>query len=71
MVHTGYKINESTLHRIFVACVVLMEAILPCLNLRPNGCNLATPILVQKRSQLHKTLTLGRFQLVFLRLEWG
>ena len=47
-------IHESTIHRIFVACVVLMEAIFPCFNLRPDDCNLASTILVHKLSQLYK-----------------
>ena len=49
--------HDSTIHRIFVPCVVLMEAIFPCFNLKHDGCNLATAIL-HKVSQLHKTLIL-------------
>ena len=48
------QIYENTIHRFFVACVVLMEAIFPCFNLKPDDCNLATKILVHKLSQLHK-----------------
>ena len=59
-------IHESTLHRIFVACAVLMEVIFACVNLEPDDCNLATTNLVHKLSQLHKTLILGRLWLVFL-----
>ena len=44
------QINESTIYRIFVACVVLMEAIFPCFNLKPDDCNLATTILLHKHS---------------------
>ena len=58
--------HESTIHRIFVAGVVLMEAIFPCFNFQPDDCNLVTTILVQKLSQLHKTLILGNLWLVFL-----
>ena len=33
------QIGESTIHRIFVAWVIFMEAILSCLNIKPdNGC---------------------------------
>ena len=42
-----------------MACVVLMEAIFPCINLKPDDCNVATTILVQNLSQLHKTVILG------------
>ena len=59
------QIHESVIHRMFLPCVVLMEAIFPCFNLRPDNCNLATPILVLKLSQLQKTLILGRLWLVF------
>ena len=41
-------IHESTIHRIFVACVVLIEVIFTCVNLEPDDCNLATTILVYK-----------------------
>ena len=64
-------IYESTIHRIFVTYVVLMEAIFPYFNLKPHDCNLATTILGHKLFQLHKTLILGRLWLVFLQLEWG
>ena len=36
------EIHGSTIHNILVACVVLMEAMLPCFNLKPDDCNLAT-----------------------------
>ena len=52
--------HESTIRKIFVVCVVLMEAIFPCFNLNPDDCNLATTILVHKLSQLYKTLILRR-----------
>ena len=66
------QIHESTVHRVFVAYLVLMEAIIPCFNLGPDDCNLATTtITVHKLSQLHKTLMLGKLRLEFLRLEWG
>ena len=44
-------IHESIIHIIFVACVVLMEAILTCFNLKPDDCNLATTNLLLKLSQ--------------------
>ena len=50
------QIHESTIHRIFAVCLVLMEAIFLCFNLKPDDYNLATTILVHKLSQLHKTL---------------
>ena len=50
------QIHESTIHRIFVACVVLVETIFPCFNLKPDDCNLATTTLVHKFPQLHVTL---------------
>ena len=53
-------IHESTIHIVFVACVVLMEGMFLCFNLKPDDCNLATTILLHKLSQLHKTLMLGR-----------
>ena len=32
-----YKLqNESTIYGILVSCVVLMEAIFPCFNLKPD-----------------------------------
>ena len=49
-----WQIHESTIHRIFVACVVFMEAIFPCFNLKPDDSNPATTILIHKLSQLHK-----------------
>ena len=52
--------HESIINKIFVTCVVLMEAIFPCFNLKPDDCNLATAILGHKFSQSHKTLILGR-----------
>ena len=61
------QIHESTIHRIFAACVVFIEEILPCFNLKRDDCNLTTTILVQKLPQLHKTLE--RLWLVFVRLE--
>ena len=57
---TNY-ILQSTIHRIFVVCAVLMEAIFPCFNLKPDDCNLATTILVHKLSQL-KELRNTRFR---------
>ena len=55
------QVHESTIHRIFAACIILMGAIFPCVNLKPDDCKLATKILVHKLSQLHKTLILGKF----------
>ena len=63
--------HENTIHRIFVACAVLMEAMFPRFNLKPDDCNLATPILVLKLSQLHETLILVKLWLEFFWLEWG
>ena len=60
------QIHERAIHRIFMACVVLIEAIILCFNLKPDDCNLAVSILVHRLSQLHKTLKLGK-----LWLEWG
>ena len=37
MVHIYYKFIKSTIHIIFVACVVLMEAIFPNFNLISDG----------------------------------
>ena len=55
------QIYESTaIHKIFVAFVVLVETIFPCFNLRPDDCNLAITILLQKLSQFHKTFIMGR-----------
>ena len=65
------QIHESTIHRIIVARVVLMEAILPCFNLKPDDCNFSTTILIHKLPQLRKTLLLEKLWLEFLRLEWG
>ena len=53
----------------FMTHVVLMEAISPCFNLKPDDCNLAITIIVYKPSQLHKTLILGKLWLEILPLE--
>ena len=63
-------LHIHTILIIFVACVVLMEKIFPCFNLKPDDCNLSTTILVRKRFQLNKTFILGRVWLVFFILEW-
>ena len=55
------QIHESTIHRTFVACAVLMEAIFQCFNLKPGDFNLASTILVHKLLQLHKALILESF----------
>ena len=47
-----------------------METIFPCFNLKPDDCNLATTILVQKPSQLHKALLLVKPWFEFLQLQW-
>ena len=65
------QIHESTIHRIFVACAVLIEAMFLCFKVKPDDCNLATTILLLKLSQLHKKLILGKLWLGFLQLEWG
>ena len=56
---------------IFVTCVVLVEAMFPCFNLKPVDCNLATTMLLLKLCRLHKILLLGKLWLEFLGLEWG
>ena len=38
--HNGIMAGESTIHRIFVACVVFMKAILSCLNIKSHDGNL-------------------------------
>ena len=63
--------HESAIDRSFVSCVVLMETIFPCFNLKHVDCNLATTILVHKLYQLHKTIIPGKGWLEFLRLEWS
>ena len=69
------QIHESTVHRIFVAFVVLMEAMFPCVNLKSDDCNLATTILVLKLSQLHKTALVGisliGIGLIFSKIHLG
>ena len=60
------QIYESTIRRLFVACVVLMEAMFPCFNLKSDDCNLDTTILVHKLSELDKVLILGQLWLAFL-----
>ena len=54
------QVHEITIHIIFVACVVLMEATFLCFNLKPDDSNLATMILVHSLSQLRETLVLGK-----------
>ena len=66
-----HVINESTIYVFPVSCLVLMEAIFPCFNLKPDDRNLPSTNLEHKLYQLHKTLILGRLGLVFLWLEWG
>ena len=60
------QIHESTIRRLFVAFVVLMEAMFLCFNLKPDDCNLDTTILVHRLSQLDKVLILGQLWLAFL-----
>ena len=38
--HNGIMAGESTIHRIFVACVVFMKAIFSRLNIKPHDGNL-------------------------------
>ena len=64
--YTRYKFVKVLSTEFFVACVVLMKTIFPCFNLKPDDCNLATTILVQKLSYLHKILILGKLWLQFL-----
>ena len=63
------QIHKRAIYRIFVTCVVLMKAIFPCFNLKPDDYNLPTTILEHKLSYLHKTLILGKLWLEFLQLE--
>ena len=60
------QIHESTIQITFVTYAVLMEAMFPCSNLKPDDCNLAATILALKLSQLHKTLILEKLWLEFL-----
>ena len=60
------QIHKCTIQIIIVACLVLMEAMFPCFNLKQDDCNMATTILVLKSSQLHKTPILGKLWLEFL-----
>ena len=60
------QIHESTIHIILATCVVLMEAMFPCFNLKPDEVKLVTTILLLILSQLHKTLILGKLRLEFL-----
>ena len=60
------QIHESTIHIIFATCVVLMAAMFPCFNLKPDEVKLATTILLLILSPLHKTLILGKLRLEFL-----
>ena len=62
------QIHESTIHITFVACTVLMEAIFPCFNIKPDDWNLATSLLVQKLSHLHKTLIV---RMLWLKFDWN
>ena len=59
------QIHESTIHITFVACIVLMEAIFPCFNIKPDNWNLATSLLVYKLSHLHKTFIVRTLWLKF------
>ena len=47
------QLHESTIHRIVVACVVLMKAIFQWFNLKLDNYHLASTILEHKLSQLH------------------
>ena len=38
------QIHERTIHKNFVICLVLMEVIFPCFDLKPDNCNLPTTI---------------------------
>ena len=55
------QIHESTIHRVFLACAVLMEEMFSYFNLTPDDCNLASTILEHKLSQLKQTLVLEGF----------
>ena len=59
------QIYESTIHRIYVAGLVLMEAMFLCFNLKPDDCKVATMILLLKFFKSHKTLILGKLWLDF------
>ena len=52
--------------KIFVGCVVLMEAMFPCFKLKPDACSLAIIILLLRLPQLHKTLILRKLWFEFL-----
>ena len=71
MAYTCYKFMKVLSISIFVVSVVLMEAMFPCFNLKPDDCNLTATISVHKFSQLLKTLILGKLWLKFLRLGCG
>ena len=60
------QIYESAIHRIFVACAVIMEAKFPYFNLKLDVRNLATTNLVHKLYELHKKIKLGMLWLEFL-----
>ena len=63
--HIHVTTYDSTIHRMFVACVILLEGMFPCFNLIPGDCNLATTIVLLNFSQLHKTLIPGKLWLKF------
>ena len=62
-------IHESIIHIIFVACVVLMEAILPYFNLKPDDCNLATTNLLLKLSQTTSNTYTGKALKSLIEME--
>ena len=61
-----YKFMKVLFAEFLLTYVVLMDAVSSCFNLKPDGFNLATTILVMKLSQLHETLILGKLWLEFL-----
>ena len=57
------QIHKSAIHRILVACVVLIEAILPCYNLKSDDYNLATATFsVTENTHTKKALELIRLE---------
>ena len=64
-------IHESIIHIIFVACVVLMEAILPYFNLKPDDCNLATTNLLLKLSQTTSNTYTGKALKSLIEMEFS
>ena len=57
------QIHKSAIRRILVACVVLIEAIFPCYNLKSDDYNLATATFsVTENTHTKKALELIRLK---------